>query len=105
MTRQLLEWSSALDIGLSDWCCILKVHIFKLNNSYKTIKGKGVIMLQRQIHSYIMTRTTYIPWDDEDFSALDQQDLMDLYSAPAQCQQLSAGRHVAPFEHICGIPS
>ena len=53
-----------------------------------------------------MTRTCYNDWNDDDDVRLvpDQHAYLDLYSASSLKQQ-SAGRHVAPLEHIHLIQS
>jgi hypothetical protein len=58
-----------------------------------------------QFFSYIMARTSYIQWNDDDARfVLDQHAEFDLYSARSLKQQ-SVGRHVVPFGHIILIPS
>jgi hypothetical protein len=56
--------------------------------------------------SYIMSRTSYVQWDDNSDVRfiVDQQALLDLYSDSLLKQQ-SIGRHVAPLGHIILIPS
>jgi len=59
-----------------------------------------------QLFSYVLTRTTYIRWDDNDIhSVLDLHAyfVKDLYSANTLRQQ-SAGRHVDPLGHFILIP-
>ena len=60
----------------------------------------------QQFISYIMTRTSYFQWDDDDevCFVLDQYAELDFYSASSLKQQ-SAGRHVAPLGHIILILS
>ena len=60
----------------------------------------------QQFFNYIMARTTYFQWDDDDEVrfVLDQYAELDFYSASSLKQQ-SAGRHVAPLGHIILIPS
>ena len=59
----------------------------------------------QQFFNYIMARTSYFPWDDDEVRFfLDQQAEFDFYSARSLKQQ-SAGRHVAPLGHIILIPS
>jgi predicted alpha/beta hydrolase len=59
-----------------------------------------------QFFSYIMARTSYFQWnDDDDVSfVLDQQAELDFYSASSLKQQ-SVDRHVAPLGHIILIAS
>ena len=60
----------------------------------------------QQFISYIMARTSYFQWDDDDEVrfVLDQYAELDFYSASSFKQQ-SAGRHVAPLGHIILILS
>ena len=54
---------------------------------------------------YIMTRTSYIQWDDSAVRfILDQQSYLDFYTARLLKQQYT-GRHVAPLIHINLIQS
>ena len=56
------------------------------------------------IFSFIMTMF-YFPWDDDEVRfVLDQQALLDFYSASSLKQQ-SVDRHFAPLEHIFLIPN
>ena len=58
-----------------------------------------------QCISYIMARTRYFQWNDDDFlCVLDQHGELDFYSASSLKQQ-SSGRHVAPLGNIILIPS
>jgi hypothetical protein len=55
----------------------------------------------QQFVSYIMERTSYFQWDDDEIRfVLDQHTELDVYSASSH----SAGRHVAPLGHIILIP-
>jgi hypothetical protein len=59
----------------------------------------------QQFISYIMARTSYFQWDDDEVRfVLDQYAELDFYSASSFKQQ-SAGRHVAPLGHIILILS
>ena len=61
----------------------------------------------QQFISYIMARTSYFQWDDDDDEVRfvpDQYAELDFYSASSLKQQ-SAGRHVAPLRHIILILS
>ena len=61
-------------------------------------------MPNQQFFNYIMARTSYFPWDDDEVHFfLDQQAEFDFYSARSLKQQ-STGRHVAPLGHIILIP-
>jgi len=63
------------------------------------------LMPTQQFSSYIMGRTSYIQWNDDDVCfVLDQHAEFDFYSASSLKQQ-SADRHVAPLGHIILIPS
>jgi len=54
---------------------------------------------------YIISRTCYIRWYDNDIRfVLDQHAELDFYSASSLKQQ-SVGKHVAPLVHIILIPS
>jgi hypothetical protein len=45
-------------------------------------------------------------WDDDEVRfVLDQHAKLDFYSAVSSLKEQSAGRHVAPLEHIILIPS
>ena len=58
-----------------------------------------------QFFSYIMLRTSYVRWDDDNVPFLiDNHTKLDFYSASSLKQQ-SVGRHVAPFGHIILILS
>jgi hypothetical protein len=60
----------------------------------------------QQFFSYIMVRTSYFQWDDDDevCFVLDQHTELDFYSASSLKQQ-SEGRHVAPLGHVILIPN
>jgi hypothetical protein len=59
----------------------------------------------QQFFSYIMARSTYFQWDDDEVRfVLDQHAELDFYSASSLKQQ-SMGRHVAPLGHIIPILS
>jgi len=59
----------------------------------------------QQFFSYIMARTSYYQWDDDEVRfILDQHAELDFYSASSLKQQ-SAGRHIAPLGHIILVPS
>ena len=59
----------------------------------------------QQFVSYIMVRTSYFQWNDDDIRfVLDQHAELDFYSASSLKQQ-SAGRHVTPLGHIILNPS
>jgi hypothetical protein len=59
----------------------------------------------QQFFSYIMAKTSYFQWDDDEVRfVLNQHAELDLYSAISLKQQ-SACRHVAPLGHILLIPS
>ena len=60
----------------------------------------------QQFFSFIIARTSYIQWhdDDEVWSVLDQRAWLDLYSGSSLKQQ-SAGKLVAPLRLIILIPS
>ena len=58
------------------------------------------LTLNEQFFSYIMARTRYIWWEENNVSfVLDQHALLDCYSGSLLKQQ-SVGRHVAPLGHI-----
>jgi transposase len=58
------------------------------------------LMPNEQFFSYVMARTSYIQWNDDDVRCvLDQHTELDFYSASSLKQQ-SMGRHVAPLWHI-----
>ena len=63
-------------------------------------------MPNEQFFSYIMARTIYFQWDDDDdiCFVLDQHTLVLFYSASSLKQQYT-GRHVAPLWHIILILS
>jgi hypothetical protein len=57
------------------------------------------------IFSYIMTRTSYIRWNDNDIRfVLDRHASLDFYSASSP-KQHSVGRHITLLRHIIPIPS
>ena len=57
-----------------------------------------------QFPSYFMARTSYFEWNDDEIRfVLDQHTELDFYNASSLKQQ-SAGRQVAPLEHIIMIP-
>ena len=60
----------------------------------------------QQFFSYIMVRTSYFQWDDDDevCFVLDQHTELDFHRASSLKQQ-STDRHVAPFGQIILIPS
>ena len=59
----------------------------------------------QQLCSYIMTKTSYFKWDDDEVRfELDQHAALDFYSASSLKQQ-SAGRHVGPLWYIIVIPT
>ena len=60
-------------------------------------------MPNEKFFSYMMTRMSYIQWDDDIRYVLDQHAWMDFYSNSSLKQQ-SAGRHVASLGHIILIP-
>jgi hypothetical protein len=63
------------------------------------------LMPNDQFFSYILTRTSFIQWNDCDVHfVLGQHAELDFYSACSLKQQ-STGRHVAPLEHIILILS
>ena len=77
---------------------------------YHDLLRKGMFLLRsewllfnakwEQFFSYIMARTSYIQWNDDDVRfVLDQHAELDFYSASSLNQQ-SASRHVAPIGHI-----
>jgi len=64
-------------------------------------------MPNEQIFSYIMARTSYVQWCDDDDDVrfvLDQNASLDIYSGSSLKQQ-SVCRHVAPLRHIIFITS
>jgi len=55
----------------------------------------------QQFFSYIMARTSYFQWNDDDVHlVLDQHAELDLFNSASSLKQHSAGRHVAPVRHI-----
>jgi len=59
----------------------------------------------QQFFSYLMARTSYIRWDDNNVRfVLDQDAQFDFYCSSSM-KRKSADRHVAPFGHIILIPS
>ena len=62
-------------------------------------------MPAQQLFSYIMIRTSYFQWSDEEVRfVLELHGDLNLYSDSSLKQQ-SVGRHVAPFEHTILILS
>jgi hypothetical protein len=62
-------------------------------------------MPNMQFFSYIMVRTSYIQWDDNDIHfVLDKHALLDFYSANSLKQQ-SVGDMSPPLRHIILIQS
>jgi hypothetical protein len=62
-------------------------------------------MLNEQFFIYIMTRISYIKWDDDGICfVLDQHTSLDLNSAISLKQQ-SVGKYVAPLQQIILILS
>ena len=59
-----------------------------------------VLMPNEKFLSYILGRTSYIWWDDDDvYFVLDQYTQLDFYSA-SSLKQHSVSRYVAPLWHI-----
>ena len=64
-----------------------------------------VLTLTQQYFAISRREQVDFKWDDDEIrSVLDQHPELDFYSASSLKQQ-SAGRHVAPLEHIILIPS
>ena len=58
----------------------------------------------QQFFSYIMARTSYFQWEDDEVRfVLDQHAELNFYSASSLKQQ-SSGRHVTSLGHIILIP-
>jgi hypothetical protein len=75
---------------------------------YLRVASKKAVSEWRQMSncfSYIMARTCYFQWHDDDVRfVLDQHAEFDFHFASSLKQQ-SVGRHVAPLGHIILIPS
>jgi hypothetical protein len=81
-----------------------KLYLFKLNSEWVS---DFCLTPNEQFFSYIMARTSYIQWNDDDDDVqfvLDQHAELDFYSASSLKQQ-SVGRHVSPLRHIILFPS
>ena len=55
----------------------------------------------QQFFGYIMARTSYFQWDDDEVPfVLDQHAELDFFYSASSLKQQSAGRYVAPLRHI-----
>ena len=70
------------------------------------VKNQMILMPIQHIFSYIMVRTSYFQWDDDEVHfVLDQHDELDIFNSANSLKQLSADRHVAPLRYITLILS
>jgi len=88
-------------------CYIISIRYYKNKNKFVYEVSERVsdccLTPKEQFLSYIMVRTYYIRWNDNEVSfVLDTNALLDFHSS---LKQHPAGRHVASLGHIILIPS